>query len=333
MGDVASGSPAWEAGLNPGDVVTFLAFAAKPVAGGANAWMDRLRHPEPGKELFLKVVHPGQREPIDMLTTVRQRPLWKFFATQDNEWVLWRWRDYFYDTSTNGDFYIGWEIIESVRQTPEFHEAERFRRLFHRPDKVVEMLREANFASERVSVPQFLPPKVDISVRPFPAEQKEIEVEIRVSPAPRRSPASQPWWRCGSTMSSRSSPGLRSIRKARKRSRCREIDCGRGRMSSWPRCGMRTACGQIPQGQRFPGRRSPGVRASAACSSAFTTTVALSSPTTAASRSGRECPICCFPSTMPTPYGTSGKGRQKPDSTARSLPRNSSINKFTARRW
>ncbi|MEI8374046.1 MAG: caspase family protein [Planctomycetota bacterium] len=182
VGEVASGSPAWESGLSPGDAITFLAFAAKPVAGGAAAWIDRLRHPEPGKELFFKVARPGQREPIDMLTTVRQRPQWKFFATQDNEWVLWRWRDYFYDTSTNGDFYIGWEINESVRQTPEFHEAERFRRLFHRPDKVVEMFREANFVSERVSIPELLPPKIDIAVRPFRPEQKEIDVDIRLSP-------------------------------------------------------------------------------------------------------------------------------------------------------
>src|SRR5207248_11090512 len=93
--DVASGSPGWEAGLTTGDQVVLLAFDAKEVAGGPDAWNARLKNPVPGKELFFRVKR-GKAGTIDMLTTVRQRPLWRFFPTRDDEWVLWRWRDFFY---------------------------------------------------------------------------------------------------------------------------------------------------------------------------------------------------------------------------------------------
>ena len=78
-----------------------------------------------------------------MLTTVRQRPLWRFFATSDDEWVLWRWRDFFYDTSTRGDSYIGWQVNGDVDETPEFHEAEKFRERFHQPEKISDLIARA----------------------------------------------------------------------------------------------------------------------------------------------------------------------------------------------
>ena len=187
--EVAPGSPAWEAGLSPGDQILFLAVGGRPVEGCPKICLDRLRHPEPGKELFFRVQTPGKQSPVEMLTTVRQRPVWKFFATREGEWVLWRWRDYYYDTSAKGDFYIGWEIIESVEATPQFYEAEKFRRLFHRPDKVAMALAESKPVWERIAIPDMLPPKIDIAVSPFQPEKDTIAVEVRVAPRVETKPA------------------------------------------------------------------------------------------------------------------------------------------------
>src|SRR5262249_50555197 len=81
---VDAGSPAWEAGLLVGDEVTLFAFGGKRVDGGPAAWLDRLRDPVPGKEHYFRVLRDGKT--IDTLTTARQRPLWRFFASRDGEW-------------------------------------------------------------------------------------------------------------------------------------------------------------------------------------------------------------------------------------------------------
>lgn len=179
---VAPGSPGWEAGLTRGDQLQLLAFNGKLVNGGPDAWLQRLRNPVPGRELFFRIRRDAAVKPIDMLTTVRQRPIWRFFPTRDDEWVLWRWRDYFYDASTMGDSYIGWQINGGMTDTPEFHEAEKFRQRFHKPEKIADLIAKIKEDPSRVGIPELLPPKIAIElVRGEPAD-KEISVKISVEP-------------------------------------------------------------------------------------------------------------------------------------------------------
>src|SRR5262249_4473183 len=139
--DVDPGSPAWEP-LNPidgtdneinrlakGDVIDILyckpeefvydplsLFAGrerearnmlpvKDTIRNARGPLARLKTLRPATEYILVKQRPGVKDLIYKLTTVRQRPLFRFFATRaDNpaggrEWVIWRPRDYFYDTS------------------------------------------------------------------------------------------------------------------------------------------------------------------------------------------------------------------------------------------
>jgi WD40 repeat protein len=127
---VDAGSPAWEAGLVAGDNVVLFAFAGKPVPGGPAAWRARLEDPVPGKEHYFRVRRDGKD--VDMLTTARQRPLWRFFPTRDGrDWVIWMWRNAYYDSSLKGDYAIGWHINSSEPgKSPKFYRAEQLRKIY-----------------------------------------------------------------------------------------------------------------------------------------------------------------------------------------------------------
>ena len=136
---VDTGSPAWEAGLIVGDEIVLFAFDGKQVVGGPGAWQLILRDPVPGKEHYFRVIRDGKQ--VDMLTTCRQRPIWRYFPTSDGEWVLWMWRNSFYDTSTKGDFAIGWHVNSpEPGQTPKYYRAEQFRKIYQKRTVIDKLL-------------------------------------------------------------------------------------------------------------------------------------------------------------------------------------------------
>lgn len=144
--EVSVGSPAWEMGLIPGDEITFIALAGREFFGpglsatsvDAKTALDSAR---PGDEIFLEVRRPGRDSPVRTLTTMRQRPLWRFFPATDREWVMWTWHGNFYDTSTNGDSLVGWVMNDpSMSREPRFFRLEQFRDAFQREDVIEELL-------------------------------------------------------------------------------------------------------------------------------------------------------------------------------------------------
>jgi WD40 repeat protein len=160
-------SPAWEAGLVSGDEVVLLAVDASKVfdrltppearrlerllgmaeralgqeTGQPRACLEHILEAVPGHELFVAVRRGKSRRLVPMLTRLKHRPLWRFFPAGE-EWVLWMAGHSFYDTSTNGDFFIGWHMNsgEGLDKTPAFHPAERFRDLFHRRTVIDQLL-------------------------------------------------------------------------------------------------------------------------------------------------------------------------------------------------
>ena len=157
---VAEGSPAWEAKLQPGDEIVQFAYDGRWQETSPQHWNSILQSPVPGKELVFRV-NGGET-----LTTTRQRPLWRFFASQDHEWILWRWRDYYYDCSTYGDLLIGWQINGDVDETPFFTTAEQSRQRFCRPDLVAEMLAPSPrpIAVERIEEAELISPHMELNI-------------------------------------------------------------------------------------------------------------------------------------------------------------------------
>lgn len=190
---VDAGSPAWEAGLSSGDEVVLFAYAGRLVEGGPAAWKKRLEQPVPGREFYFEVKRVGQDKPIAMLTTVRQRPLWRFFPTRDKEWVLWMWRSYYYDTSTNGDYYVGWQVNPGegdVDQRPIYYRAEQFRKRFHRPDVIDLLLGTRNvekaLGATRIINPvnfgDIEPPDVRIQTSADIVGNADVEAKLTAAP-------------------------------------------------------------------------------------------------------------------------------------------------------
>jgi hypothetical protein len=185
------GSPAWEAGLLKNDEVTFFAFAGKKVDGGPTAWLKRLEDPVPGKEHFFSVRRGGAKgQTLDLLTTARHRPLWRFFPTNKGEWALWMWRNSFYHCSTNGDSFIGFLVnAPNLNQAPTFYRAEQFRKVLERPDVIDKLLQNRNLSAALREVSEnptplafdrFVPPALALELGATTTGDKDKSVKIKM---------------------------------------------------------------------------------------------------------------------------------------------------------
>jgi WD40 repeat protein len=160
---VDTGSPAWEAGLRTGDVLDLLAVGGelvfdrrpgKPARGTTDAALAALKEPQPRIELFFGWVSKGQPERRESLTTVRQRPLWKWFPAFNDrgrltDWVVWMWSGSYYHTkSAHGDRLVGWHVNHpEPGGRPEFYQLQQFEKLFHRLDVIEKLVGTRDLAA------------------------------------------------------------------------------------------------------------------------------------------------------------------------------------------
>jgi WD40 repeat protein/uncharacterized caspase-like protein len=151
-----TGSPAWEAGLRVGDALDLLAVGGKlvfdrragqPSVGTPESLLEALRSPKPRIELFFGWTSAVQKERKESLTTVRQRPLWKWFPAFNDrgrmtDWVIWMWHGSYYHTkSGHGDRLVGWHVNHPAPGgRPEFYQLQQFEKYFHRQDALEKLI-------------------------------------------------------------------------------------------------------------------------------------------------------------------------------------------------
>jgi WD40 repeat protein len=160
---VDTGSPAYEAGLRVGDVLELLAVngervfdrrSGKQPYGTPGKAADALLNPQPGIELFFGWVPAGGGPLRQSLTTVRQRPVWKWFPAFDDrgrmtDWVIWMWQGSYYHTkSAHGDRLVGWHVNNPIPSgRSEFYQLERFEKQFHRPEVIEKLVNTLDVAA------------------------------------------------------------------------------------------------------------------------------------------------------------------------------------------
>ncbi len=155
--DIDDGSPAWESGLRTGDEVDELYIERAKV--DSEAIVESLKNSPMGVYLWFRI-RRGE-EQFHVSTQVLQRPIWKLYV-RGTQWILWRWRDYFYECSAEGDKLLGWQITTGLDETPRFLLAEQARDRFCRADKLDELFDLIALSPNRAATPDLIPPSVSL---------------------------------------------------------------------------------------------------------------------------------------------------------------------------
>ena len=205
---VADGSPAYEAGLKANDVIERLSVAAKFVydrrpnqarRGEIRDALDALESPKPGLELFFGRLNPKSGDRTETLTTVRQRPLWKWFAGFDErnqlrEWIVWMWQgSYYFTTTTHGDNLVGWHVnAPSVSDSPKFYPLAQFKEQYLRRGVLQTLLKTRDVGEALVealgpnpqarSFAQFESAPIRLAVRQTTVPDEGLDLGITVEP-------------------------------------------------------------------------------------------------------------------------------------------------------
>ncbi|MFO0878728.1 MAG: caspase family protein [Gemmataceae bacterium] len=218
---VHPGSPGWETGMTDEDEILLVVSKNRTGPGGfayltpgqtlkqhglvlANPTLVKaseaarlLNAAEPGREYIFVWKHGGKQN--IQLTTVRQRPLWRFFPTRAEEgsqWVIWRWRDFYYDTTgPNADRLLGWQVhSENLNVRPAFHplkniNARRDGSTFRNPDKIWRYVRLPFQDAQKVLFADIEPPEVQLTVVTTPVtdpknpkNNRDLELKVVVRP-------------------------------------------------------------------------------------------------------------------------------------------------------
>jgi WD40 repeat protein len=215
------GGPAWEMGLSKGDEIILLikggitpAVYALPgkygdnmkkkyepnePVGSVDDALAALTRPTPGIEHYMAWRKPNTKRHTEGLSTVRQRPLWKFFPSFDannhfDQWVAWMWKTGHYATSTHGDRLVGWQLNDAdtiIRKKPEFYEAERFKEQRHDRITVLRLMLTRDFAAayqevsgenrKDLNLGDLEPGRVQLSVGGAVVGKNGLDLGIRVA--------------------------------------------------------------------------------------------------------------------------------------------------------
>jgi hypothetical protein len=199
------GSPAWEAGLTPGDVIDRLAVDGKLVYDGREkqnpaevaAAAAALKNPQPGVELFFNWAAGKERRATP--SRIKQRPMWKWFPSFDDrgrltDSVIWMWHgSYYYTASLHGDRMVGWHVNHpDVAGTATFQPLERYKHLFLKPAAISKLIGTRSIEAAlkeavgdnplRQSFRDREPPEIRLALQQAEVRGDGVAVSVSVNP-------------------------------------------------------------------------------------------------------------------------------------------------------
>ncbi len=217
VASVATGSPAWESGLKEGEKIVRFGLGGNtrvfnqveekekewPLVGTPADAVKALSAPAlPGREVFLQT--DGPEDDRVRLTTVQQRPVWKWFpafaAPEGNatarvtDSVVWMWKGSWYHAETaNGDGLVGWHVnAKDVIASPRFLRLRELAEHYRRPLLLRELLQKRDVAGalsaalgknpQPLKFSQYEPEPVKLLVRNKQTEGGKVSVRVKVNP-------------------------------------------------------------------------------------------------------------------------------------------------------
>jgi WD40 repeat protein len=222
------GSPAWEAGLQVGDRLIAAIVNRRPFK---HLWFDPLKtnlttiDDERVRRIFkdFSSVPEAQKETVNAdglleyfaaplvfnqhtfvwerggksmsgVIQIIQRPLWRFFPMRNDQWLAWRWRDYYYARSEqpNVGRMAGWQVhTEGKAEKPDFYYLGEngFKERFYNEKALDLIFRSENARPEMVQLPE--KPIIRWFVTKKPSVKKGTDAVISVTVTPRFKPRSK----------------------------------------------------------------------------------------------------------------------------------------------
>jgi len=187
---VDRGSPADEAGLSAGDEITAFTRGDSPTPVDPREWLAKLRDPQPMREMLWGIERPGLAAGVDKRakTALLHRPAAKFIPFADGEWLLYTYRQSYYDCSANGDHYIEWLVSKDrADKKPDVFAVEQFAKFLHKPDKVSSVITLLDREPAKALLPDLFPPTVTLKsdIAKVGAKQ-DVTVSATVIPSARQ---------------------------------------------------------------------------------------------------------------------------------------------------
>ncbi|MBA4186928.1 MAG: hypothetical protein C0467_02815 [Planctomycetaceae bacterium] len=186
------GSPAQEAGLSVGDEVLKYYRGDSPNPVPKDRWLEEFRNPEPLREM-LWFVNPvarpaGNKKEYGSKTSLLHRPAARFLPLTNGEWVLYSYRQCYYDCSANGDQYIEWLVSKDrADKQPEVLAVEQFRKFLNRPEKLTDVIGKLIREPAKPLLPDLFPPKVTLKTDLVKvAAGQDVKVTVTVIPGARQ---------------------------------------------------------------------------------------------------------------------------------------------------
>ncbi|MCE9566018.1 MAG: caspase family protein [Planctomycetes bacterium] len=186
------GSPAQEAGLSVGDEVLSYHRGDSTTAVPKERWLTEFRNIEPMREMLWSVKPinsaPGDTKQYGSKTSLLHRPAARFLPLANNEWVLYSYRQCYYDCSANGDSYIEWLVSKDrANKRPDVFGVEQFRKFLNKPEKLTDVITKLIREPAKPLLPDLFPPTVTLKTDlQKVAAGQDVKVTVTVVPGARQ---------------------------------------------------------------------------------------------------------------------------------------------------
>ncbi len=129
-----------------------------------------------------RIVGLSQDKTIRIWNTSTSELLATIFLTSKNDWICWTPQGY-YQASSGGEKYIGWQIDEDINKLSKFYKSSVFASKFHNPEMVIQTIGTGSFSFAKEKVKEGKTIFASSNIKP-PNKEASAKLSKIVSAAP-----------------------------------------------------------------------------------------------------------------------------------------------------